>query len=311
MTAALETTGLTKDYGSGRGLFDLDLEVSEGEVFGYLGPNGAGKTTTIRLLMDLIHPTAGSARIFGLDCHTDAVEVKRHIGYVPGELPQFGGLRGKEIVAYIGGLRGGIDDEVVSSICERLSLDLGQRFREYSRGNKQKLAILLGFMHQPRLLVLDEPTGGLDPLNQQEFYNICREAKDEGATVFLSSHILSEVEHISDRVGIIRGGRLVRLAKIHELHEMRVHQVEIEFAGEVPVDAIRAAAGVDRVEVSDHRVTCVIKGSFGPLVRALASAEVVNLVSHEPSLEEVFLSYYRDDSAPAPEVTAAEATVAG
>ena len=311
MTTALETTGLTKNYGSGRGLFDLDLEVAEGEVFGYLGPNGAGKTTTIRLLMDLIHPTAGSARIFGLDCHTDAVEVKRHIGYVPGELPQFGGLRGKEIVAYIAGLRGGVDDEVVSSICERLSLDLGQRFREYSRGNKQKLAILLGFMHQPRLLVLDEPTGGLDPLNQQEFYNMCGEAKDKGATVFLSSHILSEVEHISDRVGIIRGGRLVRLAKIHELHEMRVHQVEIEFAGEVPVDAIRAAAGVDRVELSDHRVTCVVKGSFGPLVRALASAEVVNLVSHEPSLEEVFLSYYRDDSALAPEATAAEATVAG
>ena len=311
MTTALETTGLTKNYGSGRGLFDLDLEVAEGEVFGYLGPNGAGKTTTIRLLMDLIHPTAGSARIFGLDCHTDAVEVKRHIGYVPGELPQFGGLRGKEIVAYIAGLRGGVDDEVVSSICERLNLDLGQRFREYSRGNKQKLAILLGFMHQPRLLVLDEPTGGLDPLNQQEFYNMCGEAKDKGATVFLSSHILSEVEHISDRVGIIRGGRLVRLAKIHELHEMRVHQVEIEFAGEVPVDAIRAAAGVDRVELSDHRVTCVVKGSFGPLVRALASAEVVNLVSHEPSLEEVFLSYYRDDSALAPEATAAEATVAG
>jgi ABC-2 type transport system ATP-binding protein len=306
MTAALETSGLTKDYGSGRGIFDLDLAVEEGEVFGYLGPNGAGKTTTIRLLMDLIHATAGSAQIFGLDCHRDAVEVKRCIGYVPGELPQFGGLRGSEIVAYIAGLRGGVDDHVVSQICERLGLDLGQRFREYSRGNKQKLAILLGFMHQPRLLVLDEPTGGLDPLNQQEFYDMCREAKDHGATVFLSSHILSEVEHISDRVGIIRGGRLVRLARIHELHEMRVHQVEIEFAGEVPVAAIRAAAGVESVEVSDHRVTCVVKGSFAPLVRALASSDVVNLVSHEPSLEEVFLSYYREDTAPAPAAAGAD-----
>jgi ABC-2 type transport system ATP-binding protein len=291
---AIETTGLTKDYGSGRGLFDLDLTVEEGEVFGYLGPNGAGKTTTIRLLMDLIHPTSGSARIFGLECHDQAVEVKRHIGYVPGELPQFGGLRGSEIVAYMAGLRGGVDDRAVASLCERFHLDLGQRFREYSRGNKQKLAIVLGFMHQPRLLVLDEPTGGLDPLNQQEFYDMCREAKESGATMFLSSHILSEVEHISDRVAIIRGGRLVRLAKIHELHEMRVHQVEIEFRGEVPVDRIRDAEGVDAVRSEDHRVMCVVRGSFEPLMKALSASDVVNLTSHEPNLEEVFLMYYRE-----------------
>jgi ABC-2 type transport system ATP-binding protein len=295
---AIETTGLTKDYGSGRGLFGLDLNVEEGEVFGYLGPNGAGKTTTIRLLMDLIHPTAGSARIFGMDCHQQAVEIKRHIGYVPGELPQFGGLRGNEIVAYMAGLRGGVDDKVVTNLCERFQLDLGQRFREYSRGNKQKLAIVLGFMHQPRLLVLDEPTGGLDPLNQEEFYDMCKEAKAAGATVFLSSHILSEVEHISDRVAIIRGGRLVRLAKIHELHEMRVHHVEIEFKGEVPLDAIRAAKGVDSVTVEDHRVNCVVRGSFEPLMKALAASEVVNLTSHEPNLEQVFLQYYRDGSEP-------------
>jgi ABC-2 type transport system ATP-binding protein len=300
MTAAIETRGLTKDYGSGRGLFDLNLEVAEGDVIGYLGPNGAGKTTTIRLLMDLIHPTSGSARIFGLDCHRDAVEVKRHIGYVPGELPQFGGLRGSQIVAYMAGLRGGVDDKVVSEICERFSLDLGQRFREYSRGNKQKLAILLGFMHRPRLLVLDEPTGGLDPLNQQAFYDLCREAKAAGATVFLSSHILSEVEHISDRVGIIRSGRLVRLADMHELHEMRVHQVEIEFAGPVPLEGIRSAEGVEQVEAADHRVRCVVRGSFEPLMKALVNSDVVNLTSHEPSLEEVFLAYYRNGSESAP-----------
>jgi ABC-2 type transport system ATP-binding protein len=300
MTAAIETRGLTKDYGSGRGLFDLNLEVAEGDVIGYLGPNGAGKTTTIRLLMDLIHPTSGSARIFGLDCHRDAVEVKRHIGYVPGELPQFGGLRGSQIVAYMAGLRGGVDDKVVSEICDRFSLDLGQRFREYSRGNKQKLAILLGFMHRPRLLVLDEPTGGLDPLNQQAFYDLCREAKAAGATVFLSSHILSEVEHISDRVGIIRSGRLVRLAEMHELHEMRVHQVEIEFGGPVPLEGIRSAEGVEQVEAADHRVRCVVRGSFEPLMKALVNSDVVNLTSHEPSLEEVFLAYYRNGSESAP-----------
>src|SRR6202022_2924952 len=173
MTAAVQTRGLSKDYGRGRGLFDPNLEIDEGEVLGYLGPNGAGKTTTIRLLMGLIHPTAGSATIFGLACQRPAVEAKRRGGYVPGELPQFGGLRGREIVAYMAGLRGGVDEKVVADICKRFSLDLGQRFREYSRGTKQKLAIVLGFMHRPRLLILDEPTGGLDPLNQQEFYKMC------------------------------------------------------------------------------------------------------------------------------------------
>jgi len=294
MTLAISTIGLSKDYGGGRGLFDLTLQVEEGEVLGYLGPNGAGKTTTIRLLMAMIHPTAGSGSIFGLDCQRQAVEVKKHVGYVPGELPQFGGLRGSEVVAYMAGLRGGVEDKVVEQICKRFDLDLGLRFREYSRGNKQKLAILLGFMHRPRLLILDEPTGGLDPLNQQEFYNMCREAKAAGATVYLSSHILSEVEHISDRVGIIRAGRLVRMASLHELHEIRVHQVEIEFAGAPPVAAIRAAKGVDGVEAADHRVHLTVRGSFEPLMSALARAEVVNLTSHEPSLEEIFLTYYRE-----------------
>ena len=295
MTAAIETSGLSKDYGKHRGLFDLNLEVAEGEVFGYLGPNGAGKTTTIRLLMGLIHPTAGSATIFGLDCQRQAVEVKRHVGYVPGELPQFGGLRGSEIVAYMAGLRGGVDEKVVAQICKRFSLDLGQRFREYSRGNKQKLAIVLGFMHGPRLLILDEPTGGLDPLNQQEFYAMCRESRDAGATVFLSSHILSEVEHISDRVGIIRDGRLVRTAKLAELHDIRYRQVEIQFAGPVPESAIRTAAGVDQVQVTDHTVRCIVRGTFEPLMKALCDSQVANFASHEPSLEEIFLTFYRGD----------------
>jgi ABC-2 type transport system ATP-binding protein len=240
--AAIRTSALAKDYGLGRGLFDLDLQVGAQEVFGYLGPNGAGKTTTIRLLMGMIRPSLGSAYIFGLDCRRDSVAVKRKVGYLPGDIPQFGSLRGGEVVAYLAGMRGGVDRKNVRSIAERFDLDLGRRFREYSSGNKQKLGILLAFMHRPDLLILDEPTRGLDPLNQQQFYALLREARDGGATVFLSSHILSEVENVCDRVGIIRAGRLVRVAQLEELKDV---------------------------------------------------------VSTEPNLEEIFLSYYREKDPPA------------
>jgi ABC-2 type transport system ATP-binding protein len=215
--AAISTSRLTKDYGSGRGLFDLDLRVAPQEAFGYLGPNGAGKTSTIRLLMGMIRPSSGSAHIFGLDCQRDAVAVKRKVGYLPGDIPQFGSLRGSEVVAYLSGMRGGVDRAKVRDIAERFDLDLSRRFREYSSGDKQKLGILLAFMHQPELLILDEPTSGLDPLNQQEFYKLLQENRARGAAVLLSSHILSEVEHVCDRVGVIRAGRLVKVAALNEL----------------------------------------------------------------------------------------------
>ena len=209
-------------------------------------------------------------------------------------------MRGQDVVAYFGGMRGGVDAKRVHDIAERFDLDLGRRFREYSSGNKQKLGILLAFMHRPKLLILDEPTGGLDPLNQQEFYRLLAEARDEGATVFLSSHILSEVEHVCDRVGIVRSGRLVRVANLEELHRIRLHHVEIEFAdgAAVPEDAIRSAAGVDRVVVTDRVVKCVVHGSFDSLLKALGTDAVENLVSHEPSLEEIFLEYYREEASP-------------
>jgi ABC-2 type transport system ATP-binding protein len=298
MTSAIVTDGLTKDYGKDRGLFDLNLEVATGEIFGYLGPNGAGKTTTIKTLMDLIHPTAGRAEILGLDCQKQPAEVKRQVGYVPGELPQFGGLRGREIVAYLGAMGGGVDDQRVRSIGERLQLELDQRYREYSSGNKQKLALILAMMHAPRLLILDEPSSGLDPLNQQVFYQLIREARDEGATVFLSSHVLSEVEHSCDHVGIIRNGRLVKVASLEELHSLRRKRVEIEFAGELPADRLKSAAGVEDITISDHRVQCVVRGDFEALMEALSHARVVSLTSHEPSLEEIFLTFYSEDGAP-------------
>src|SRR5437773_5350879 len=294
--AAIRTSRLTKDYGRGRGLFDLDLQIPEQEVFGYLGPNGSGKTTTIRLLMGMIRATGGSAHIFGLDSTRDSVEVKRRVGYLPGDVPQFGSLRGAEVVAYLGGMRGGVDRATVRKLAERFDLDLSRRFREYSSGNKQKLAIVVAFMHRPDLLILDEPTSGLDPLNQQEFYALLRETRDDGATVFLSSHILSEVEHVCDRVGIIRDGRLVRVAQLDELRHIRVHRVEIEFAPgtDIPESEIRAAEGVQDMAVDGNRVTCSVHGSFAALLHAIRDASVTDLVSTEPSLEEIFLSYFSE-----------------
>ena len=294
--AAIRTAGLTKDYGAGRGLFDLDLQVGHREVFGYLGPNGAGKTTTIRLLMGMIRPTSGSAYVFGLDCLRDAVEVKRRVGYLPGDVPQFGSLRGSEIVAYLGGMRGNIDRRVVRALAERFDLDLSRRFREYSSGNKQKLAIVLAFMHRPDLLILDEPTSGLDPLNQQEFYSLLRETRDDGATIFLSSHVLSEVEHVSDRVGILRAGKLVKVAELEELRRIRVHHVEVEFApgSPVPESRLRASEGVEDLTIHDQRITCTVRGSIQGLLDAIKSSEVVDLVSTEPSLEEFFLSFFAE-----------------
>ncbi len=294
MTVAIETRGLTKDYGGGRGLFDLDLGVAEGEVFGYLGPNGAGKSTTIRLLMGLIHATRGTASIFGLDSMRRSVEVKRLVGYLPGELPQFGGLRGRDIVGHFGALRGGVDQRRVKDIAERFDLDLGLRFREYSSGNKRKLGILLAFMHRPRLLILDEPSNGLDPLNQRELHELVREVRDDGATVFLSSHVLSEVEHVCQRVGIIRHGRLIEVARLEELHRMHVRRVEVGFAGAAQPQLFVGLSGIEDLQADGHRLTFTVRGSFEPVVEALAGHGVVDLVSREPTLEEVFLAHYQD-----------------
>ncbi len=243
--------------------------------------------------MGLIHPTAGSASVLGLDCQRQSVAVKRVVGYLPGELPQFGPLRGSEVIAYLAGLRGGVDLAFARSLAARFDLDLGRRFREYSRGNKQKLGLVIAFMHRPQVLVLDEPTGGLDPLNQQEFYELVRETSAAGSTVFLSSHVLSEVEHVCRRVGIIREGRLVKVAELSELHEIRSHRVTVELDQPPPVERLRAAAGVDDLEVDGNRFHCTIRGSFAPFMAALEGSRVLNLTSHEPSLEEIFLTYYR------------------
>src|SRR5260370_25169041 len=211
MAIIIQTRQLTKSYGRYRGIIDVTFDIQEGEVFGFLGPNGAGKTTTMRVLMGLLHANSGSDTIGGLDCWKQSSQVKSLVGYVPGEFTFDPGLRGAQIIEYLGHLRGGVDQSYVRSLVERLGFDPSKRFREYSRGNKQKLGLIQALMHKPRLLILDEPTAGLDPLNQQEFYKILAEVHAEGSTVFLSSHILPEVEHTCYRVAIIREGRMVRI----------------------------------------------------------------------------------------------------
>src|SRR5262245_9547912 len=296
MAAVIEVSGLTKHYGQKRGVIDLSFEVREGEIFGFLGPNGAGKTTTIRLLMGLLFPGRGRASIGGLDCWRDSVRVKRLVGYLPGELSLDPNLTGAQILTYFANLRGGVEAEYVDKLVSRLDLDTSRRFRHYSHGNKQKVGIIQAFMHRPRVLILDEPTSGLDPLNQHEFQQMVFEARGEGRTVFLSSHVLSEVESTCDRVAIIRDGRLARIGGVPELKDIRRHELALTFAAEPPLDAFRRLPGLERVEPAPDGVTLRIsvQGDIDPLIKLAAQYHVVNIVSQEPSLEEIFLRYYRD-----------------
>jgi ABC-2 type transport system ATP-binding protein len=297
MAALIQTDHLTKSYGSKRGIIDVSFQVEEGEVFGFLGPNGAGKTTTIRVLMALLRADKGTARIAGLDCWKQSVEIKRLVGYLPGELSLDPNLTGGQILAYFGHLRGGIDQAYLKQLVARLDLDPRRKFRQYSSGNKRKIGLIQAFMHRPRLLLLDEPTNGLDPLNQQEFNRMIVEARAEGSTVFLSSHILSEVEQICNRVGIIREGQLVRVGDMNELKDIKRHEVTITFADTVPTEVFEKLDGVGQVEAlpDGHTLRMAVQGGVDAIVKAAARYSVVSLSNHEPSLEEIFLRYYEGD----------------
>ncbi len=297
----IEIKGLNKSYGGKRGIVDVSLDVAEGEVFGFLGPNGAGKTTTIRLLMALLHADAGSARIAGLDCWRQSVEIKRLIGYVPGEPSLDPNLTGGQILEYYAHLRGGVDKAYLKQLIKRLDLDPNRKFRQYSTGNKRKVVLIQAFMHRPRLLILDEPTSGLDPLNQQEFDAMVREARDEGHTVFLSSHVLSEVEKTCTRVGIIREGRLVKVGDIADLKDIKRYEITISFAQPVPAGAFEKLDGVVEVETLNNgsAVRLAMQGAADAVIKAAAHYPVVSLTSYEPSLEDIFLRFYeRDGQAP-------------
>jgi beta-exotoxin I transport system ATP-binding protein len=295
MTAIIETEKLTKSYGSHRGIIDVDLVVNEGEAFGFLGPNGAGKTTTIRTLLDHIRPTGGRARIFGIVTTEDPVAIHRRIGYLPGEFTLYDKLTGGQTIEYFANLRGGVEQGYQRDLIARLDVDPSRKFREYSKGNKQKIGLIIALQHRPDLLLLDEPTSGLDPLVQQTFYAVIREAKTEGRTVFLSSHILSEVEKTCDRVAIIRDGRLVRVDRTEALRDLAHHQVELIFPDTVPVHEFESLPGVSDVVVEDHTLRMRVAGSITPVVRAAARYELADFVSREPSLEETFLAQYKSE----------------
>ncbi len=294
--AAIVCSGLTKDYGQGRGIFDLDLTVNRGETFGFIGPNGAGKTTTIRLLMDLIRPTRGQAEVLGMDAAGDSLAIKRRVGYLPGELAQFPGVSAGYVIGMLAGLRGGVDPDRVSALAERLQIDLGRKYEKLSHGNKQKVGLIQAFMHDPELLILDEPTIGLDPLMQREFHLLVQESVARGATVFLSSHVLSEVELICDRIGLIRDGRLLRVGSLADFRSLRIHRVEAVFTGHLTAADLAHIPGVTEPKVEDHLATCAVRGSVAPLLASLSAAGVTELDSHELSLEEVFLAEFEASS---------------
>ena len=296
MTPAILTSGLSKDYGSGRGLFGLDLEVERGEIFGFLGPNGAGKSTTMRLLLDLIGPTSGSASILGLDTRRESLEIRRRIGFLPGDLALYPKLRGADVLDYLAALRGTVDRRVRDLLAERFDADLDRPVRELSSGNRQKLGLIQAFMHEPEVLILDEPITGLDPLVQRSFHALLGEVAAEGRTVFLSSHSLAEVERVARRVAILKAGRLVVVDTLDNLRGVAVHRLELEFGSPAPDELFQALPSVTEVRRDGSTVTVAFEGAADPVVKAAAAYELVSIRSVDDDLEEIFLRYYGDDA---------------
>ena len=290
VSEAVVCMGLTKDYGSRNGLFDCNLTVNQGEIFGLIGPNGAGKSTLIKLWMDLIKPSSGDAKIFGMDTQQDSLELKRLIGYLPGELMQFPGVTTEYILRLLLNLRGIADKSNLYRLSERLQLDISRRFQDLSHGNKQKVGLVQAFMHEPKILILDEPTLGLDPLIQRELQKMIQEYIHQGNTVILSSHVLTEVESICDRIALINQGRIVRVGTLDELRSTRIHKVSAQFRGQIPSQTELELNHAENIQVEGSLLNFQIRGSFDPVMKVLSHYEVIEFDSRELSLEEVFFS---------------------
>jgi ABC-2 type transport system ATP-binding protein len=287
---------LRKSYGRTQALRGLDLQVRPGEVFGFLGPNGAGKTTTIRILLDLIRASGGTARVLGMDPRREGVPLRRRIGYLEGDFVVDGRQSARELLTYLGNLRGGVPAPRISELADRLHLDLGPRIKTLSKGNRQKVGLVQAFMHSPELLILDEPTAGLDPFLQQEFTAMAREAAAEGRTVFMSSHVMSEVQKTSDRVGIIREGVLVAVDTVESLRTSSTRRVEILFTEPVDPQTFARVDGVSELIITDALLRCRLDGPADALLKAAAAHTVLSITSVEPDLEEVFFDQYANGS---------------
>ncbi len=292
MDAAIKTEQLTKSYGKNHGIRDVDLEVDEGEVFGFLGPNGAGKTTTIRMLLGFMRPTGGRAEVFGLDTQRESVEVRARVGNLPGEFALENRTTGEDLLKFFARLRGVGSLGYARELAERFGADLHRPMRRLSRGNKQKIGLIQAMFHRPPLLILDEPTGGLDPLVQEEFLDVVEETKAEGRTVFFSSHVLSEVERVSDRVGIIRSGELVAVEPTHRLVDKAFRHVTLTFDGPVDARPFDALPGVEGLKVDGPRLSFTLHSEPDAMVRLAAQHRLVGMEYERPSLEEIFLTYY-------------------
>lgn len=293
--SAIVTKKLTKFYLCGKvlGIKDLDLEIKEGEVFGFIGPNGAGKSTTIRLLLDLIRPSSGKAEIFGLDVNGQSVKIKENIGYLPGEIFLAENMSGKDTLNYYKGFKKSVEPGYLKKLIDRFELDTKKKVGDYSKGNKQKLAIILAMMHKPGLLILDEPTSGLDPLNQQTFYSLIKETKSWGATTFFSTHILEEAEKICDRVGIIKTGNLIKIEDIDDFRQKNIRSMTIETAETIPFSDLKIS-GVQKFERTTTGYHLTTVGKNGEILKSLARFNIADIKISEPSLEEIFMHFYKE-----------------
>lgn len=290
----IETEKLTKYYGKSRGIIDVSLKVEEGEIFGFIGPNGAGKSTTIRTLLSLIYPTSGSAKIFGKDCIKDGAEIRRNIGYLPSEVFYYDNMRVIDLLKYSASFYGKDCTKRIHELAEVMNLDLKKKIDDLSFGNKKKVGIVQGLLHEPKLIILDEPTGGLDPLMQQKFFDLIREENEKGATIFFSSHILDEVQRMCDRVAIIKDGKIIKTESIESLRQSRYKRFRIESH-----DNLQKAAfdvnGITELEVKDNKATFLYKGDINIMINILGGIELANLLVEEPTLEEIFMYYYQKE----------------